>query len=1303
MIYDYDYFISYAPKDNEDGIIDEFVERLRDNPDFVALFGAKPRIFFDKEAIRGMDDWEYRIRYGIDSSRFLIVFLSPSYFQSEMCAKEFDWWLEHETHSCVLGGGIAPLQLVDVPGLFSGSVSIPQELQNRFPSWVSELRKRQSPVDFDLRERTTAKIVKTINALCRISRDRFWRQNSASKSMNNYAYPNHNKNFVGRREYLRSLRDNLERNNLVALHGLGGVGKTELALMYGRSFAWDYQLGRVYINCENQSSLFSAILGSGLDIMTGVELQGPERDRFTMLIDTLHERRDLIVKENEKNGRYQVLGARLLLILDNVTETNLLKKEDLQRFKQRYDFVHIVVTTRENPSRFAHLCSMPVDSLSDSEALVCSMPVDSLSDSEALELLRVLRPFGDDAERDAACEIVRVFGGHAFRVEKIGAYLRFNKWETYQGFLDKALERFGYLHETIDANDFQLRHEAIRDEGCLRPTLERLSLNAKKLLEWAALFGPDSVPVPWLGELAEIEGDELYVALQDLEDYRLLIPLYAESKEQAPHVSEAKLARLLRIAREIVLDQTSDEFRPSALEQISGKIGELLSKGASYWFAGGVAWGLDSITDFCFERYEGAKRREPSGHDHDLIGWFHELFDLYLDHLRIFDRARRIGKASEELSQRRVKAAPDDSQALHDLSVSYEKLGGLSNAEGDYKKAREYYEKALKIREQLVSKTPDSLQALRDLSVSYEKLGGLSKTEGDHGKAREFFEQHLAKTSEIFSRTPDDPQAFRDLGLSYGSLGDLSRVDGDYKKAREYYKKAWEKCDELVRRIPDDLQALHDLSFCYNNLGSLSSAEGDYKKAREYYEKALKIREQLVSKTPDSLQALRDLSVSYEKLGGLSNTEGDHRKAREYFEQHLLITFEIFHRTPDDPQAFRDLGLSYGSLGDLSRVEGDYKKAREFYEKALEKCDELVKRVPDDLQALRDLSFCYNNLGDLSSAEGDYEKAREHYKKAREYYKKAREYYDKALEIRKQLVSRTRKSLQALHDLSVSYEKLGDLSKVGGDYTEAREYYEKALEIRKRLVSRTPDSLRALCDLGVSRKKLGDLLNAEGVHAHAMKHYEKALEVFKRIDARTPDNLEVLHVLSDTYVSSGNLSYELGIRSQAREYYEKAFEVSSRIVACTPWSPHVDTVSSPKVEGVCAQERKHSERILGIFKKTGLHSPDNLKVLHILSISHDNLGNKLKKAGDCARARKYYKKALKIRKKIALRRPDDVEALRALSVSYNNLNGLSAIESAYSKARKPKKYYEKALEILKETVLRSADKSFGVTYSEHFL
>ena len=116
-----------------------------------------------------MADWDNRIRSSLASSRFLIVLLSPKYFTSEYCAKEFDWWMKHEMHRRMLGEGTAPMLIVDVAQLYDSKAKtipdIPDDLQNRFPNWLSQIRQYQSDSKFDMHDLDRAKINDTLNSL----------------------------------------------------------------------------------------------------------------------------------------------------------------------------------------------------------------------------------------------------------------------------------------------------------------------------------------------------------------------------------------------------------------------------------------------------------------------------------------------------------------------------------------------------------------------------------------------------------------------------------------------------------------------------------------------------------------------------------------------------------------------------------------------------------------------------------------------------------------------------------------------------------------------------------------------------------------------------------------------------------------------------------------------------------------------------------------------------------------------------------------------------------------------------------
>lgn len=964
MIYNYDYFISYARKDNGGGFIDKFVERLVNNSDgkgaFESLLGNKPRVFFDKESIDNMDDWENRIRRAIATSRFLIVFISPSYFQSENCALEFEWWFEREKHLCLFGEAVAPIRIGEVHGFRdNGKVDVPQKLQNRFPHWVSELRRRHSSSDFWLpmseksEKSDESRIDNTLASLCCVSRDKVWRQNSASQSPSSSNYPQYNKNFVGRLGHLRTLNDNFIEHRVILLHGLRGSGKTELALAYGHTFAWDYRLGRIYIECQDEKSLVEAMFSSNRKPLPDMELQGSVNERFTMFLAYLSQRRNVILEENKKNERLLTQGTRLLLILDDVTNPELLNNEYFENLC-KCDFVNIIVTTQEKPSDFGDFYQVPVD---------------ALTNLEALELLRTLHPFKDSTEKDTAHKVIRKFGRHAFRVEKIGTYLC-SEGETYKDFFRKAREQTGYLAKTIDTKDFKTRHKKICDEVCLRPTLERITWKAKTLLYWAALFEPDSVALPWLGELAKIDGDDLSKGLKELKDYRLLVV-----PEEVRSGRETPLVQLNHIAREIVIEEMPNKFRLSALEQVGEKIDVLLAKDASSWFSGEIAWSLDSITDFCFGRYVETMRQKRSKSDFNLIRRFITLFELYLNHLKDYDRAREISQVLKELSQRWAGIAQNDLQASLALSAYNISLGDLYLEEkGNCKEAREYYRESLETLNKIVVSMPDDLRALRALSASKVKLGNLSNTEGTCDRAREYYKESLDILKKIVDRTPGDLQVLRALSNSCVKLGDSLEKE-DPSQAIEYYKYSLEILKKIVACAPDALQTLRVMSSSYIRLGDLLE-EKDRAQAIEFHKESLKIFKKVVVCMPDDLQSLHSLSDSHVRLGDLLEAEGIREQAIENYKESLEIFKKIDTLNPGDFQSLRTLSSSYKKIGNLLKAEKDYKQAEKYYKKSLE----ILKTIGHQL--LYDWIVSYNNLGDLSNAEKDYKQAKEYYKKA---------------------------------------------------------------------------------------------------------------------------------------------------------------------------------------------------------------------------------------------------------------------------------------------------------------------------------
>ena len=254
----YDLFISYSRRDNPEGCprITELVEGIQqDFASFEGMQGRELHVFFDQQEIHGMQDWKQRILQDLRESRLLLACLSPAYLQSEYCEWEFVEYLKYEIGHLHGFNGVAPIYFVEVPGWDS------KDFEQKCAALIAELRKRQH---FDLRpwhdqgeEALRETAVQERMGEFGVPRSRgpvppeggtpnVTRGERAEKSLGNVDA--HNPHFIGRTANLRMLRENFVKPGhigvVTAVNGVGGLGKTALAIEYAHAFADEYGGGR---------------------------------------------------------------------------------------------------------------------------------------------------------------------------------------------------------------------------------------------------------------------------------------------------------------------------------------------------------------------------------------------------------------------------------------------------------------------------------------------------------------------------------------------------------------------------------------------------------------------------------------------------------------------------------------------------------------------------------------------------------------------------------------------------------------------------------------------------------------------------------------------------------------------------------------------------------------------------------------------------------------------------------------------------------------------------------------------------
>src|SRR5437762_3156966 len=94
--YDYHIFLSYA---HSDDIANEWVPKFVQSMGniFKEITGQDLKLFLDVREITTAQLWEERIRTSLEQSTLLVALLSPAYFVSDWCCKEWDYFQTLET------------------------------------------------------------------------------------------------------------------------------------------------------------------------------------------------------------------------------------------------------------------------------------------------------------------------------------------------------------------------------------------------------------------------------------------------------------------------------------------------------------------------------------------------------------------------------------------------------------------------------------------------------------------------------------------------------------------------------------------------------------------------------------------------------------------------------------------------------------------------------------------------------------------------------------------------------------------------------------------------------------------------------------------------------------------------------------------------------------------------------------------------------------------------------------------------------------------------------------------------------
>jgi hypothetical protein len=390
-----DLFISYARKDDVQGFVTALHDKIE--ADCQTLAGQYIDAFFDIHDIVLFDDWREKILSHLQSARLFLACLSPNYFTSDACRWEWAEWIKHELARGHYGSGIATIYFVEPRSLTTpekvDAVRWMEDLKRRhginFAPWFPEGRDALQRADARERLRQVTEHVRLKLDQLDLARDIPGNLDAA------------NPGFVGRLSELAQVHQKVRLGPVgvtTAVQGLGGMGKTALALQYSLAYAREYPGGRWQLRCASQHDLATVLT----QINETLQLTWTEPEQR----DT-RQQAQRVLRECKSKGH-------TLLILDNVDSPALLSAAQTSTLLQG-EWLHTLFTTRLPKGDFPGLPA-------SSEFLT----LDRLEPFDALQLIRQHQPdqiFPTPEEERAAAEIIEALGGLTLAIETAAIYL----------------------------------------------------------------------------------------------------------------------------------------------------------------------------------------------------------------------------------------------------------------------------------------------------------------------------------------------------------------------------------------------------------------------------------------------------------------------------------------------------------------------------------------------------------------------------------------------------------------------------------------------------------------------------------------------------------------------------------------------------------------------------------------------------------------------------------------------------------------------------------------------------------------
>jgi serine/threonine protein kinase len=302
-------------------------------------------------------------------------------------------------------------------------------------------------------------------------------------------------------------------------------------------------------------------------------------------------------------------------------------------------------------------------------------------------------------------------------------------------------------------------------------------------------------------------------------------------------------------------------------------------------------------------------------------------------------RANEYARKHLALVPALLKKFPGDDDIADEAAVAHATMGALLMRAGKLPEALDEERQSAAIREGVAARHPNDVQRRRLLMIAYGHVGDhlgspFTLNSGDFKGAREYFDKCVAIAREIVKADPEDRTARYDLASALLRQGAVDVPKSEIAQSLAILRESASMMESLAHSDPNGIRFARALGTIYEYIGSRLTDLGRPDEALPELRHSVAVADSIMAAHPGDVTALSQIVRSERLIASLLLSRGDSQGALAHAQRALAVA-EKYVAGPEPGLRRRYLGNAYSALASVHRGMHKWQEAHDAAQQAI--------------------------------------------------------------------------------------------------------------------------------------------------------------------------------------------------------------------------------------------------------------------------------------------------------------------------------------------------------------------------------